>query len=177
MATSEERAEIREFLSSRRARLTPQQVGLPAYGGSRRVKGLCREEVAMLAGVSVDYYVRMERGNLSGASDSVLDALVSALHLDDAERDHLFALARASGTSTTRRKQTASSVVNPGRSAGAGRDHRRARLGSQRSARHRRDQPARSSAVRACAGRSRPTGEHRSVRLPRSGGRTVLRRL
>ena len=91
------RAEIREFLSSRRARITPEQAGLPAYGGNRRVKGLRREEVAMLAGVSVDYYVRMERGSLGGASESVLDALANALHLEDAERDHLFALARASG--------------------------------------------------------------------------------
>jgi len=113
MATTDERAEIREFLSSRRARLTPQQVGLPAYGGNRRVAGLRREEVAMLAGVSVDYYVRMERGNLSGASDSVLDGLVSALHLDDAERDHLFALARASGTRAAQRTRSAPSGVNP----------------------------------------------------------------
>ena len=83
------RAEIREFLSSRRARITPAQAGLPAYGGNRRVKGLRREEVAMLAGVSVDYYVRMERGSLAGASESVLDALVSALQLDEAERDRM----------------------------------------------------------------------------------------
>ena len=94
------RAEIREFLSSRRARITPEQAGLPAYGGNRRVKGLRREEVAMLAGVSVDYYVRMERGSLAGASESVLDALANALQLDDAERTHLFALARASGASS-----------------------------------------------------------------------------
>src|SRR4051794_19314998 len=57
-------AEIRDFLSTRRARITPEQAGLPACGGNRRVKGLRREEVAMLAGVSVDYYVRMERGGL-----------------------------------------------------------------------------------------------------------------
>ena len=62
------RAQIREFLASRRARITPEQAGLPAYGGNRRVTGLRREEVAMLAGVSIDYYVRMERGNLAGAS-------------------------------------------------------------------------------------------------------------
>ena len=73
------RSEIREFLSTRRARITPEQAGLPAYGGNRRVKGLRREEVAMLAGVSVDYYVRMERGSLAGASESVLDALADAL--------------------------------------------------------------------------------------------------
>ncbi|MFF4471017.1 helix-turn-helix transcriptional regulator [Streptomyces sp. NPDC001599] len=96
MTTSDPRAEIREFLSSRRARITPEKAGLPAYGGNRRVKGLRREEVALLAGVSVDYYVRMERGSLAGASDGVLDALASALRLDEAERDHLFHLARRS---------------------------------------------------------------------------------
>jgi transcriptional regulator with XRE-family HTH domain len=82
------RTEIREFLTSRRARITPQQVGLPAYDG-RRVLGLRREEVAVLAGVSVPYYTRLERGDLAGASDSVLDALARALQLDDAERAHL----------------------------------------------------------------------------------------
>lgn len=112
MATADARAEIRDFLSSRRARLTPEQAGLPAYGGNRRVAGLRREEVAMLAGVSVDYYVRMERGNLSGASESVLESLASALHLDDAERDHLFALARASGPRAPRRRTTPP-VVSP----------------------------------------------------------------
>ncbi|OBF58903.1 transcriptional regulator [Mycobacterium sp. 852002-53434_SCH5985345] len=94
MATTDLRTDIREFLSSRRARITPEQAGLPAYGGNRRVKGLRREEVALLAGVSVDYYVRMERGGLASASDGVLDALASALQLDEAERDHLFHLAR-----------------------------------------------------------------------------------
>ncbi|MFE3499469.1 helix-turn-helix transcriptional regulator [Kitasatospora sp. NPDC059146] len=96
MATMDPRTEIREFLSSRRARIAPAQAGLPAYGGNRRVKGLRREEVALLAGVSVDYYARMERGSLAGASDGVLDALASALQLDEAERDHLFHLARRS---------------------------------------------------------------------------------
>ncbi len=107
------RTEIREFLSSRRARITPEQAGLPAYGGNRRVKGLRREEVALLAGVSVDYYVRMERGSLAGASESVLDALASALQLDEAERDHLYALARESGASGTRRKKSAPTTVRP----------------------------------------------------------------
>jgi hypothetical protein len=79
MSQTDHRAEVREFLSSRRARITPEQAGLPAYGGNRRVTGLRREEVAMLASVSIDYYVRMERGNLSGASESVLDALARAL--------------------------------------------------------------------------------------------------
>src|SRR5580658_9288467 len=87
--------EIRDFLVSRRARITPEQAGLPAYGGHRRVSGLRREEAAMLAGVSIDYYVRMERGNLAGVSDAVLAGVARALQLDDAERDHLFDLARA----------------------------------------------------------------------------------
>ncbi|MDN4640743.1 helix-turn-helix transcriptional regulator [Agreia sp. PsM10] len=93
------RDEVREFLSSRRARITPEQAGLPVYGGNRRVSGLRREEVAMLTGVSVDYYVRLERGNLAGASESVLDSLARTLQLDDAERDHLFDLARNAGPS------------------------------------------------------------------------------
>ncbi|MEU8224328.1 helix-turn-helix transcriptional regulator [Kribbella sp. NPDC048915] len=101
------RAEIKEFLSSRRARLTPLQAGLPAYGGNRRVQGLRREEVALLAGVSVDYYVRMERGNLAGASDSVLEALARALQLDEAERDHLFTLAREADAQPARRRSPA----------------------------------------------------------------------
>lgn len=106
------RAEIREFLSSRRARITPEQAGLPAYGGNRRVTGLRREEVAMLAGVSVDYYVRLERGNLAGASETVLDSLARALQLDEAERSHLFALAREAtpGPASRRRSPTAKQV-------------------------------------------------------------------
>ncbi|MCX5042681.1 helix-turn-helix transcriptional regulator [Aldersonia sp. NBC_00410] len=107
------RTEIREFLSSRRARITPEEAGLPAFGGNRRVKGLRREEVAMLAGVSVDYYIRMERGNLASASDSVLDALAGALKLDDAERDHLLALARQSHTSPGRRRRAPATQVRP----------------------------------------------------------------
>ena len=80
------RDEIRDFLASRRARITPQQAGLPAWGANRRVPGLRREEVAMLAGVSSDYYTRLERGNLSGVSESVLQSLATALQLDEAER-------------------------------------------------------------------------------------------
>lgn len=98
------RSEVREFLSSRRARITPDQAGLPAYGGNRRVPGLRREEVAMLSGVSVDYYTRLERGDLSGASDSVLDALARSLQLDDAETAHLFDLARISNASPAAKK-------------------------------------------------------------------------
>jgi transcriptional regulator with XRE-family HTH domain len=87
--------EMRDFLVSRRARITPEQAGLPAYGGNRRVAGLRREEVALLAGVSIDYYTRLERGRAAGASDSVLEGIARALHLDEAERAHLFDLARA----------------------------------------------------------------------------------
>lgn len=79
-------SEIREFLTSRRAKITPDQVGLPIYGDNRRVPGLRREEVALLAGVSVDYCTRLERGNMSGVSESVLEALARALQLDEAER-------------------------------------------------------------------------------------------
>ncbi|WP_181792816.1 helix-turn-helix transcriptional regulator [Streptomyces sp. WELS2] len=87
--------EIREFLATRRAKITPQQAGLPAFGGNRRVPGLRREEVALLAGVSIDYYARLERGQLAGASEEVLDALSRALQLDEAERAHLHDLAAA----------------------------------------------------------------------------------
>ena len=113
MGTVDLRAEIRDFLGTRRARITPDQAGLPAYGGNRRVKGLRREEVAMLAGVSVDYYVRMERGSLAGASESVLVALADALRLDEAERAHLFALAEQSRARRQPRKRTAPASVRP----------------------------------------------------------------
>jgi MmyB-like transcription regulator ligand binding domain/Helix-turn-helix domain len=88
------RADVREFLTSRRARVTPEQVGLPV-GTNRRVPGLRRSEVASLAGVSVEYYTRLERGAISGASPEILDSLARALCLDDAERAHLFDLAHA----------------------------------------------------------------------------------
>lgn len=104
------RGEIREFLSSRRARITPEQAGLPAYGGNRRVPGLRREEVAMLAGVSVDYYVRLERGNLGGASESVLDAVARSLQLDEAEREYLFNLARSAAPGRARSPRPSTSV-------------------------------------------------------------------
>jgi transcriptional regulator with XRE-family HTH domain len=94
-AVDSTRKELGEFLASRRAQITPDQAGLPAYGGNRRVPGLRRTEVALLAGVSVEYYTRLERGHASGVSDSVLDALARALHLDEAEKSHLFDLARA----------------------------------------------------------------------------------
>jgi transcriptional regulator with XRE-family HTH domain len=113
VATIDLRTEIKEFLSSRRARITPERAGLPAYGGNRRVQGLRREEVALLAGVSVDYYVRMERGSLTGASDGVLDALASALQLGEAERDHLFHLARRSRAPGGPRRRRPAVTVRP----------------------------------------------------------------
>ncbi|MCX5367224.1 helix-turn-helix transcriptional regulator [Streptomyces sp. NBC_00124] len=109
----DDRAEISQFLSSRRAGITPEQAGLPTYGGYRRVKGLRREEVALLAGVSIDYYVRMERGNLSGASDHVLNGVARALQLDDAERDHLYDLARRAPAPATPRRRAPARGLRP----------------------------------------------------------------
>ncbi|MET7425963.1 helix-turn-helix transcriptional regulator [Dactylosporangium sp. NPDC005555] len=97
------RAEVRDFLTTRRARITPESTGLPTHGGHRRVAGLRREEVALLAGVSIDYYIRLERGNLTGVSDSVLEALARALKLDEAERAHLFDLARTANAGPAHR--------------------------------------------------------------------------
>jgi transcriptional regulator with XRE-family HTH domain len=96
--------ELSQFLTSRRAKVTPEQAGLPTYG-QRRVPGLRREEVASLAGVSIEYYKRLERGNATGASDGVLEALADALRLDDAERAHLFDLARAASPIPPRRRR------------------------------------------------------------------------
>lgn len=98
------RNDVSEFLRSRRAKVTPEQVNL-VTGGNRRVPGLRREEVATLAAVSVDYYARLERGNLSGVSDEVLDAVAHALRLDEAETAHLFALARAAQPGPGRRRR------------------------------------------------------------------------
>lgn len=97
------RAEVTEFLRTRRARITPDRAGI-IVGGRRRVPGLRREEVAMLTGVSVEYYARMERGNLDGVSVDVLDALARALKLDEAETDHLHDLARLAGPRPRRRR-------------------------------------------------------------------------
>jgi transcriptional regulator with XRE-family HTH domain len=107
------RNEMREFLTSRRAKITPEQAGLRTFGGTRRVPGLRREEVALLAGVSADYYIRLERGNASGVSDAVLEALTRALQLDDTERAHLFDLARATQTSAPRRGRRAQQQIRP----------------------------------------------------------------
>ena len=107
------RTEIRDFLTTRRAKITPEQAGLPAYGHNRRVAGLRREEVAMLAGVSVDYYTRLERGNLNGVSESVLEALARALQLDDAEHAHLFDLARTANATVNARRRPPARRVRP----------------------------------------------------------------
>ena len=107
------KTEIREFLTSRRARITPEQAGVASYG-PRRVPGLRREEVAVLAGVSVPYYTRLERGEMNGVSESVLNALAGALQLDDAERAHLLDLARAAHPTPARpRKRQAKRSVRP----------------------------------------------------------------
>jgi transcriptional regulator with XRE-family HTH domain len=104
--------DIRDFLSTRRARITPEQVGLPVYG-RRRVPGLRREEVATLAGVSVDYYNRLERGNLAGVSDSILEAIAGALQLDEAEHAYLYDLARAASPTPRSRRPNRQPQVRP----------------------------------------------------------------
>ena len=108
---AEGNTELREFLRSRRARITPEEAGLSPQPGVRRVPGLRREEVAQLAGVSMDYYVRLERGRDINASEAVLDALARALCLSDTERDHLIALARPV---RTRRRPVPPQSVRPG---------------------------------------------------------------
>jgi transcriptional regulator with XRE-family HTH domain len=107
--------EIREFLVSRRAKVSPEQAGIPSYGELRRVPGLRREEVAQIAGVSTDYYTRLERGSIRGVSDSVLEAVASALQLDEAERAHLMDLARTANAPSRRTPRRPSQQrVRPG---------------------------------------------------------------
>lgn len=110
-------AEVREFLTSRRAKIGPERAGLPA-GSRRRVPGLRRSEVAALADVSVEYYAKLERGNLSGASPAVLEAVARALQLDDAERAHLLNLAQAADGSDalTRPRRRTTRTFTPHRS-------------------------------------------------------------
>jgi transcriptional regulator with XRE-family HTH domain len=105
--------EIREFLASRRAKLTPARAGLSLYGRKRRVPGLRREEVALLADISVEYYTRLERGNARGVSDEVLDAVSRALQLDEAERAHLFDLVRIANLERTPRRTSTAQSVRP----------------------------------------------------------------
>jgi len=114
VGTMDARNEIREFLTSRRAKVTPERAGLPAYGRNRRVKGLRREEAAMLAGISVEYYTRLERGNAAGVSEDVLEGVARALQLDEAERAHLFDLVRAANATSRRpRRRPAQERVRP----------------------------------------------------------------
>jgi transcriptional regulator with XRE-family HTH domain len=105
--------EIREFLSSRRAKLTPAEAGLPLYGSKRRVAGLRREEVALLADISVEYYTRLERGEASGVSNDVLDAVSRALRLDEAEHQHLLDLVRHADGDRRVRRSSRSPQVRP----------------------------------------------------------------
>ncbi|WP_406498010.1 helix-turn-helix transcriptional regulator [Streptomyces sp. NBC_01604] len=105
--------EIREFLRTRRARITPEQAGLTPHAGVRRVPGLRREEVAQLAGVSVDYYIRLERGRVQGVSQTVWESVARALHLDDTERAHLLDLARPTAARARRRPPPAPQRVSP----------------------------------------------------------------
>ena len=107
------REQVRDFLISRRAKITPQQAGLQYYGGNRRVPGLRREEVAMLAGLSVDYYARLEKGTIAGVSETVLHAVADALHLDEAERNYLFDLARAANASSRAPRRPRAQRVRP----------------------------------------------------------------
>ncbi|GAA2760776.1 helix-turn-helix domain-containing protein [Actinopolymorpha rutila] len=105
------RSDIRDFLATRRARLSPERVGLPSGSGRRRVPGLRREEVAVLAGVSTEWYTRLEKGHISGVSEEVLDAVARALQLDEAERVYLFDLARAAKPARTARRRTRTRVA------------------------------------------------------------------
>ena len=141
VAVVDNRDDVRQFLATRRARITPQQ-HLPTHGANRRVPGLRREEVAVLAGVSIDYYTRLERGNLAGVSDSVLEAVAQRPPTRRSQRAHLLDLARtANNTSSTRRRRPTQQQVRPGlqRLLDTMTDVPGAR--AQRTPRHRRRQP------------------------------------
>ncbi|MGY1624305.1 helix-turn-helix transcriptional regulator [Geodermatophilus sp. SYSU D00965] len=107
------RSDIRDFLASRRARITPEQAGLLPGGGRRRVPGLRREEVAVLAGVSTDWYTRLEKGHIAGVSEDVLEAVARALQLDEAERTYLFDLARAAAKPTRAPQRRCKAPIPP----------------------------------------------------------------
>src|SRR3954453_1037329 len=107
------RSDIRDFLASRRARITPEQAGLLPGGGRRRVPGLRREEVAVLAGVSTDWYTRLEKGHIAGVSEDVLEAVARALQLDEAERTYLFDLARAAAKPNRTPQRRAKTPIQP----------------------------------------------------------------
>ncbi|WP_324276783.1 helix-turn-helix transcriptional regulator [Blastococcus brunescens] len=107
------RSDIRDFLASRRARITPEQAGLLPGGGRRRVPGLRREEVAVLAGVSTEWYTRLEKGHIAGVSEDVLEAVARALQLDDAERTYLFDLARAAAKPNRTPQRRSKAQIQP----------------------------------------------------------------
>src|SRR6266511_4339065 len=165
------RDEVRDFLTTRRERLTPEQAGVPFFGGKRRVKGLRREEVAMLAGRSTDYYTRLERGNLTGVSHPVLESLARALQLDEAERAHLFDLADTANSSAQAapRRRTPGSAAHP-------RYHPCTGLRPQRTHGHPGHQPARPCPVRRRL-RQRRWLQPRPVSVPRPALAAVLPRV
>ncbi len=145
-----DREEITGFLTSRRARITPEQAGLPLYAGRRRVPGLRREEVAQLAGVSTDYYAKLERGSTPGASREVLEAIARALQLDDTETQHLMDLVQVIPAAPRRRRsrrRTAASLRN----AGGARRARGPGARAEPAARHR---PRRTAWAQHCTGLS-----------------------
>ncbi|SDO33199.1 helix-turn-helix transcriptional regulator [Geodermatophilus sp. DSM 45219] len=107
------RSDIRDFLVSRRAKITPERAGLLPGGGRRRVPGLRREEVAVLAGVSTDWYTRLEKGHIAGVSEDVLEAVARALQLDEAERTYLFDLARAAARPTRTPQRRSRAPIQP----------------------------------------------------------------
>ena len=173
------RAEIREFLSSRRARITPEQAGLPAYGGNRRVKGLRREEVAMLAGVSVDYYVRLERGNLAGASETRARRARPGAAARRGRARRTCSRSPASPASAGRRGDGSASQAACVRSIQQVLDAITDAPAWVRNGRH--DLLAANQLARALYApmlrRPATAREHRALRVPRPGGAGVLRRL
>jgi transcriptional regulator with XRE-family HTH domain len=107
------RGEVRQFLTTRRAKVTLERAGLPRYGGRRRVAGLRRDEVAQLAGISIEYYTRLERGNIRGVSDEVLEGIARALQLDEVERAYLVDLARMANASPAARRRPTRQQIRP----------------------------------------------------------------
>ena len=175
MSWTQRRTDIAEFLTTRRAKITPEQAGLPTYG-KRRVQGLRREEVASLAGISVEYYKRLERGNVTGVSELVLEGLARALQLDDAERAHLFDLARAANPVAPEAAPARQAAHPPGRAAHP-RPDRRAGHRAQRPPGLPRRQRARPRALRAGVRQPRAARQQRPLHLPRSRRRRLLPRL
>ena len=163
------RTEIRDFLATRRARITPEQAGLLPGGGRRRVPGLRREEVAVLAGVSTDWYTRLEKGHIAGVSEDVLEAVARALQLDEAERVHLFNLARAAKPAP--RTPAAPQGADPAaRAVDARLDDRVGGVRRQRPPGHPRDQHPGPGAALTDVRRPATVGELRPLPVPRPAG-------